>query len=143
MNFIPSRLMSDGAEIYCEAQGLKVRLEGEQRAAFEAWRGTASERMAEGDVALGIRPQHLSLCDGDAGGELSGEVVHVERLGAESFAHLSSAWGVVVARVSGERRVSVGETLAVSIERSQLHLFASDGVNVLQGCIRTGEGESR
>ncbi len=85
-------------------------------------------------VTLGVRPQHMAAAsDGQASGR--GEVVHVELMGAETFAHLRLRGGaedrVLVLRLPGDFSVNVGDALAFRVDVPRIHLFGADGANLL------------
>ncbi len=114
MNLIPAVVAA------ADADGATVRLPDgrDLRAAAVADAGTT--------VTLGVRPEHLKPADD---GAFAGPVELFERLGPLSFAHLGArgATGTVVAQLPGERRVTLGETLAFGIAPERVHLFDGDG----------------
>ena len=131
MNFVPGQLKGVDGELSFVGQSLQVALDKRQSAAL-----ADAGLDAGADVELGVRPQHLSLAD-DA--QLTGAVTHIERMGSETFVHVQHADQQVVARLPGERLVSVDDTLGLVLDSSHLHLFGPDGTNLLQGCIPIGE----
>ncbi|MCR9058700.1 ABC transporter ATP-binding protein [Roseibium album] len=84
-----------------------------------------------GPVRIGLRPEHLSLCDKDVSESFSGQVVHKENLGADIYLHVAimNASQRLVVRVSPVegRTVSFGQTVHVSRERGQAMVFGNDG----------------
>ncbi len=114
MNLIPAVVAA------ADADGATVRLPDgrDLRAAVAAEAGMT--------VTLGVRPEHLTPADD---GAFAGPVELFERLGPLSFAHLGArgATGTVVAQLPGERRVTLGETLAFGIAPERVHLFDGDG----------------
>ncbi len=78
-----------------------------------------------GGAKLGIRPQHLSVVEGNTGGALHGRVVLVERLGTETVVNVDLArGGNIVAALAEDRPLSVGANVALSFDPAQAHLFA-------------------
>jgi multiple sugar transport system ATP-binding protein len=78
----------------------------------------------EGDVVVGVRPEHLAPADGaPAGHVLSANVEVIEPLGAESYVYLAGAKGSIVARVPEERTPKVGETAAFTVDAARIYLF--------------------
>lgn len=77
-----------------------------------------------GPVTLAVRPESL-LLNADLGGDFSCTVLRIEPLGNEVLVHLSGpgerCW---ISRIGPERRVSVGDPVAVSIDHARIHLFA-------------------
>ncbi len=114
MNLIPAVVAA------ADADGATVRLPDgrDLRAAVAVDAGMT--------VTLGVRPEHLTPADD---GAFAGPVELFERLGPLSFAHLGArgATGTVVAQLPGERRVTLGETLAFGIAPERVHLFDGDG----------------
>ncbi|WP_278312572.1 ABC transporter ATP-binding protein [Lolliginicoccus levis] len=79
------------------------------------------------EVVVGIRPEHLAV--GDEG--LSMEVDVVEELGSEAFiygrAEIAGAEQDIVARVDWRSPPRKGETIHVTIDAGNVHLFAPRG----------------
>ncbi len=85
---------------------------------------------ANGDVTLGIRPEHLRV---DQDGQLRGEVQVFEHLGGEAFVHLKLEDGQqLVARLDGEHQMRPGDHCALGIDPQKCHVFDSAGL-----CIST------
>ncbi|MBT6445577.1 MAG: ABC transporter ATP-binding protein [Acidimicrobiaceae bacterium] len=78
------------------------------------------------DLAVGVRPEHLTL----ANGGLDGEVSVVEALGSESFLHVRTQHQgeelVLVVREDGQSDITRGDNVSVSII-GKVHLFGGDG----------------
>ena len=77
---------------------------------------------------LGIRPEHVRIGDG---GELEGQVVALEHLGARTYVHarLKDGKGLVV-ETAGDTRVREGERLAFHILPEACHWFDGSGRRV-------------
>ncbi len=84
---------------------------------------------ATGQGALGIRPEHLTVCD-TAGADLAGRVTHVERMGSTTVAHLEGRDVSWVIRFDGDASLAAGETLGVSLDRRSIHLFDASGARI-------------
>ncbi|SHI85633.1 ABC transporter ATP-binding protein [Wenxinia saemankumensis] len=84
----------------------------------------------DGKVTIGIRPQHMHLAE--AGEQtLEGRVELVERLGAETVVHAVTAEGTTFVTVlAGQPEVAMGDTLHVTPDRGQVHVFDADGQRV-------------
>jgi multiple sugar transport system ATP-binding protein len=82
-----------------------------------------------GLATLGIRPHDLVPV---ASGALAGEVTVVEPMGWESFAHVTTPAGPVVARLEGRdaAALKIGSRLALDVDPSRIHLFDAHGVAV-------------
>ncbi len=75
---------------------------------------------ASGSLALGVRPEHISLCDT---GEYRGRVIATEYLGTTQIVILDTAHGTVKARVTSNRSVRPGETVGLAFDPETLTLF--------------------
>ncbi|MBM3267237.1 MAG: sn-glycerol-3-phosphate ABC transporter ATP-binding protein UgpC [Candidatus Sericytochromatia bacterium] len=82
------------------------------------------ESFREGDVVVGVRPEHLAPADAaNPAHALSAAVEVIEPLGAESYVYLAGGKGSIVARVPEERTPKVGQTIAFSVDAAKIHLF--------------------
>ncbi len=79
------------------------------------------------EVILGIRPEHMSVSDGDGDG-IPGEVVLVESLGADSYIHASieGTESTFVARAEGYHARPAETTVRLRIEPSRVYAFHPD-----------------
>jgi multiple sugar transport system ATP-binding protein len=85
-------------------------------------------RMAAADaglteLVLGIRPEHLHLAD--SAGELPGEVMLVEELGADALLHVRLAGGgqAVVARAEGRKPPRPGQKVTFHVQPDDVFAF--------------------
>lgn len=77
---------------------------------------------------LGIRPEHTRLAD-PSGAMLSGRVDVVESLGESHLVHVDTASGErVIARLPGSAETREGETVGLTFDPIEAHLFTADGV---------------
>ncbi|MEM5582324.1 ABC transporter ATP-binding protein [Roseibium sp. AS2] len=87
--------------------------------------------VTSGPVTIGLRPEHLALCDSGAPQSLSGRVVHKENLGADVYLHLAvqdGAHRIVVRTTPREgRTASLGRTLHVRRLEDQAMVFGPNG----------------
>ncbi len=73
-----------------------------------------------GKLALGVRPEHVTLTDGDA---YRGRVEAAEYLGTTQIVTVSVPHGRIKARISSATQVRVGETLGLAFAPDRLSLF--------------------
>jgi len=119
MNFLPVRFSA------AKAQSLQVALEDGTTLV-----GHGAEPLAAGTaLTLGVRPEHLQVVPA-AAGLLRAEVLVAERLGGETYFHTRVAGRNVIARVTGDSGVAVGETVGLSFDPAQAHFFVPDGRRV-------------
>src|SRR5213596_3392746 len=80
----------------------------------------------EGEILLGVRPEHVSLCAVEQGaGDAAVRVV--EPLGAETLVHLDVGGQTLVAKLPGMVELHVGDRVGVNLDRRRLHLFDGAG----------------
>src|SRR5213592_3155167 len=80
----------------------------------------------EGEILLGVRPEHVSLCAVEQGaGDAAVRVV--ESLGAETLVHLDVGGQTLVAKLPGMVELHVGDRVGVNLDRRRLHLFDGAG----------------
>ena len=86
---------------------------------------TRGRAMTAGAKAtLGVRPQYLAPTSADAG-MLRGEVLLTERLGSETVVDVALGGGKnVIAALPEDRILAPGETIGLSFDPAQAHLFA-------------------
>ncbi|OLC70984.1 MAG: hypothetical protein AUH78_19485 [Gemmatimonadetes bacterium 13_1_40CM_4_69_8] len=76
----------------------------------------------EGEIHLGVRPEHVSLC-GEDQGVGNAAVGVVEPLGAETLVHLVAGGQALIARLPGLVELRAGDVVGVKLDRRRLHLF--------------------
>jgi multiple sugar transport system ATP-binding protein len=126
MNFLPGKLVS------AEAARARVALRDgtELACAVDATRATAGA-----EVAIGIRPEHMTQLAGPAGagagdaGKLRGEVVLVENLGESAliYVRLPETDGLTLCRIEGASLIKDGEHIDIGVPASAVHVFDASG----------------
>jgi multiple sugar transport system ATP-binding protein len=84
---------------------------------------TAAKQAGLKELVIGIRPEHLHLADGS--GELRGEVLLVEELGADALLHVRLAGGgdPVVARAEGRKPPAQGQGVTFHVQTDDIFAF--------------------
>ena len=83
------------------------------------------EARAEGELALGVRPEHIRF---DADSALRGKVFETEYLGTNQIVTVETDHGTIKARMRNDSRIVAGETIGLSFLSERLSLFeATDG----------------
>jgi multiple sugar transport system ATP-binding protein len=83
--------------------------------------GSAAAGLAE--LVIGVRPEHLHLTDGP--GQLSGDIILVEELGADSLLHvrLTDGGQAIVARAEGRRPPAPGQAVKFGVSSGDVLAF--------------------
>jgi multiple sugar transport system ATP-binding protein len=99
-----------------------VRLAGTIIPLPAAIRGAAAQAKLE-ELVIGIRPEHLHLADGS--GELAGEVLLVEDLGADALLHvrLAGEAAPMVARTEGRTPPTPGQRVTFHVQPDDVFAF--------------------
>jgi multiple sugar transport system ATP-binding protein len=74
-------------------------------------------------VWLGIRPEDIRLVDANSMADLSGKIVIVERLGAETYLNVVNGRDTILVRVQGDIALRSGDTVQLAFDRAGFHLF--------------------
>jgi multiple sugar transport system ATP-binding protein len=84
---------------------------------------TAASQAGLTELVLGIRPEHLHLTDST--GELAGEVILVEELGADALLHvrLAEDGNPVVARTEGRKPPAPGQEIRFHVQPDDVFAF--------------------
>ena len=82
---------------------------------------------AAGPVTVGARASalHMTARDGDA--ELTGRVELAEISGSDTFVHVVTAVGELVAQLSGVRHFELGDMLSLYLNPAQVYIFDATG----------------
>jgi len=83
----------------------------------------------EGEIYLGVRPEHVSLVASDQGTGTA-DVRGVEPLGPDTLVRLDAGGQPLVARVHGISDLRAGDRVGVKLDRRQLHLFDAAGARL-------------
>ena len=110
MNFLPGRITTEGR--------LAI---GEVELAL----GNGHAAMAGREVAVGMRPEHLTLPAAGEAADLTLHVELVEALGADTLVHgvLAAHSQPLTVRLGGHRSFAMGEALPLSVTTEHVHLF--------------------
>lgn len=118
MNFLNASVL--------ERDGCEVTLDIGQGSIVQA-SVAGSSSVAVGDqVTLGLRPEHITFSNGE--GQVTGEVLAVEHLGAEIYVHLKrKGEEPLVFKCHGETAVYVGQSVSVEVLPEVCYLFDQTG----------------
>jgi multiple sugar transport system ATP-binding protein len=92
-----------------------------------------ADRPKGANLLIGFRPEHLEVANGQGGNAvlIPVRIDVVEYLGNEELIHAQAEDHEVVALVSSDRRVKVGEQIDLAIPSDKLHLFDPDSEKAL------------
>ncbi|MFO1038700.1 MAG: sn-glycerol-3-phosphate ABC transporter ATP-binding protein UgpC [Geminicoccaceae bacterium] len=111
MNFVPVQMTDDGVKVP-GGSTLKVPANGKAQA---------------GDWSLGLRPEHL-LLGGGGDGEISGKIITVEQLGAESYVYVDAGLPeMLIVKTHGSPGLHANEPVRVGIPAGACYLFDPTG----------------
>jgi multiple sugar transport system ATP-binding protein len=110
MNLLPGVALSLAGRVRVMADGVDVKL--------------AEGDLAEREVLLGVRPEHLRRAPEDCEGPLfTGKVVALENLGSEEIAFCDIGGTQVAVRGPRPLGMTTGETVTLTTDMSRLYLF--------------------
>src|SRR5512133_1387349 len=81
---------------------------------------TLHEGVTNGDIALGVRPEHVEITDD---GGIRGEVFGAEYMGTMQVVTVHTKHGAVKARISSSRRARVREHVGLRFAKERLVIF--------------------
>jgi ABC-type sugar transport system ATPase subunit len=94
-----------------------------------AWSIPVALEAYEGEIHLGVRPEHVSLVAPDQG-IATVAVRAVEPLGADTVIRLDASSHLLVVRVPGMSDLRPGDRVGVTLDRHKLHLFDAAGARL-------------
>ncbi|WP_458097148.1 ABC transporter ATP-binding protein [Roseomonas sp. WA12] len=123
MNILGARLRRSGGGVVAEVAGAVLPLTRWSDAAL------SSLLAGSGEVSFGIRPEDLVLLgpDDPDGPAITGQVVGVEPLGAETLMQVDTAGGEITARLHRDARAEPGTTLRFGVPSQACYIFGPDG----------------
>jgi multiple sugar transport system ATP-binding protein len=90
---------------------------------------------ASGDLAFGVRPEHVHLSDD---GAFRGRVLATEYLGTTQIVTLDSPNGELKARIASDRIASVGESVGIGFRGDTVTLFDRANGLALRSALNEG-----
>jgi glycerol transport system ATP-binding protein len=93
----------------------------------EALRRAQGERMSGPGLAIGIRASALRVTQRPNDVSLSGRVELAEIAGSDTFVHVDTALGELVAQLTGVHEFTLGAPLTLHLDPSAVHVFDAAG----------------
>ncbi len=124
MNFFDAKLEKDAAGYYVTVAGARMELPADKQEILKK-RNTAPQ-----DVTLGIRPDHITMCDASAPHALSATVDVTELMGATIHMHVNVAGkdAIIILPtidLTGEQKnLGYGAKINITFNGNVMHLFS-------------------
>lgn len=85
----------------------------------------------EGEILVGLRPEHLSITDIESARHLNAEIQLIEPLGSEALVEVKIGEQTVIVREGADIDYRVGDRVKVNLDIQKANFFDSDtGVNI-------------
>ena len=124
MNFFDAKLEKDGNGSYVTVAGARMELPADKQDVLKK-KNTAAQ-----DITLGIRPDHISMCDANAAHALSATVDVTELMGATIHMHVNVAGkdAIIILPtidLTGEQKnLGYGAKINITFGGNVMHLFS-------------------
>lgn len=119
MNFFNATIIKEDGKLYIKNNFLKIQIPETRQSTYENMDGK--------DIVFGIRPENIHNPDycppGIIAAVVEAEVDVTELMGNEIFVYLKHGETQFVARVDPRSRYTVGETIKLSFDMSNFHIF--------------------
>ena len=118
MNFLEVGVVVEGGTVYLRGDGVRLRVPEPRRAALA--------RYADKRITLGVRPEHITLVNGQAPAEgaVEGRIEVTEQLGSELLADVQvGGVSLLVSRVDPETELDRGQPVWLAFNPGRLHFF--------------------
>ncbi len=124
MNFIESKLVKEGSDVYVEFSGNKMKLPAEKANAPELQEYIGKE------VIAGLRPECIHdepmYLSQFADTTIDTYVEVTELMGAEIYLYLKTGETNLIARVSSRSQARAGDSIKVAFDVARMHIFDKD-----------------
>jgi len=125
MNIIPARFGSEDGH-----PKVTIRV-GNTEISMPIDSSQVPQSLQSGDsVSIGIRPHQIGLLDSGTSRSvpIEGSVMDIERLGSSVDVHIRFGDHTLLARIPGDSRIHVDDSVRVGFDPSGVHLFSESGV---------------
>jgi multiple sugar transport system ATP-binding protein len=95
------------------------------------------ENVAETDLVLGVRPEHIAFDDASA---LRGAVFGTEYLGTTQIVTVDTPHGQVKARLSADAPAKAGDTVGLKLKAERLSLFEGQSGRAIRSALHGRDG---
>jgi multiple sugar transport system ATP-binding protein len=119
MNLFPAHLQARDGDVFADSEAGSFRLNQQKN--------DAAMSASDGEIVVGVRPEHLRVCSEEGGPSVSATLRVmadlVERLGNEAHVTFSLGDTTLIARLDAPVKISLGETVPLTVSMENLHLF--------------------
>ncbi len=127
MNFVLTMLREDGGQFFAESAGMRLPVSPAHLPVLRAWRNRP--------VILGVRPEHLVLCDAGVAGSFAVRVEVTEQLGSEIVLESTlDELTISVSCIDPTITLQRDEVVHLRVDPGRLHFFnPNDETSILTG----------
>ncbi len=115
MNFIEGKINADKV-FYSDLESFSTNVSDDRIKS-----GIISE---DTTVVMGIRPEHLSVCETNDNSSIEGRVELIEVMGKESFLYARTSSGKLIVRVESSTKFEIGQILQLKPDLNHIHIFS-------------------
>lgn len=113
--------------LQCQYTQGRLSLEGHNGVALSNLSAAAQGTEVEAVTTLGVRPEHISLCDA-SDSNCTGVIDFAEYLGSDTFLYVNCGQlGTLTVRTIGSVKELRGHSIGLRFDESAVHLFDADG----------------
>ena len=124
MNIIRTELVTENGKYYVTPFGAKIEVDGANGELLKA------KGISDGEILLGVRPEHMILADAPAANTINGRVLVNEMMGSELHLHVKVGDTKLIARtptveLSHEQRVALknGHDISLTFPGKVMYFF--------------------
>jgi multiple sugar transport system ATP-binding protein len=130
MNFYDGKLIKNGSSYSVKVDNATVELSADKSARL------AAKNIAEQDITVGVRPEHIEL-KGDPAQMIKAKVDVSEMMGSQIYLHVNALGkdGIIIVPTLelGGKQFGLGEEISFTFPGSVVHVFDKDGKNLEYG----------
>jgi multiple sugar transport system ATP-binding protein len=127
MNFMPCAYRAEGGQAFLvqKTGGIRVPLDERRRQMLD-------RRGGDGNLILGIRPEHMHVQPAPTPGSIwQGVVYAIEPLGSKTIGHVQVGTEVMQVIAAPDYRPHVGETQWIALDLDYMHIFDGDSKDAI------------
>lgn len=126
MNFIDVKIMYEEEETFIIFGGFKIPISKRKAEILKE-----KNYKDDGELILGIRPEHIGLSGEKDDSNIAGTVEVIELMGSETLAHMNVGGERITMKISSENYMKVGDKLDLNFPKEKLYLFDKETENAI------------